>query len=517
MWTSPRPAVDLVPIRDLCEDYERVHGFRVRLWIRRADGWLQVAGGDEGLPRGPSPDAEHIFDPGGTSWAVEVEARPDVPHGSAGFLGRLLARNLAYQAESVSVAREIADRYEEITLLYTISEIFGSVITLEEASATILREVVETLGVRRATLWLHDPDRGTLHLVASVGGDGHSDPISVDDRDSLTASVFRNQRPMILEAGEEVRRAGTSPADRDPVLSVPVNYTPPRERPRSIGVINLVGRTIGESFSAGDQKLITAIATQIGAAVENNRLVADSLRQERLDREMELAHDLQLKLLPSVKQFRDRGEVAARCVPADSVGGDFYHLFRLSGGRLGVMIGDVSSHGFAAALIMALTMSAVAIHASEGDPPSEVLRRLHRALIDELESTEMYLSLFYGVIDPESRRITFANAGHSHAFRVTGKGEAQRLATTNPPFGIIDLDDYGEQTLPWTPGEDTLVLFTDGLADAISQANGERRLLECVAQGRSRSLEELLGDLFDIQPESEGVPPDDRSAVLVRV
>src|SRR5690606_40455129 len=158
------------------------------------------------------------------------------------------------------------------------------------------------------------------------------------------------------------------------------------------GVINLIGRGEDHHFTAGDQKLMMAIASQVGAAVENSRLVAASLREERMVRELELAHDLQLKLLPPLDQFDGYAEVAARCVPAESVGGDFYHLFRLPGGRLGVMIGDVSSHGFGAALIMALTMSAVAIHASEGDPPAEVLRRVHRTLIDELETTERYLT-----------------------------------------------------------------------------------------------------------------------------
>jgi phosphoserine phosphatase RsbU/P len=118
--------------------------------------------------------------------------------------------------------------------------------------------------------------------------------------------------------------------------------------------------------------------------------------------------------------------VAARCLPADSVGGDFYHLFRLPNDRVGIMIGDVSSHGFSAALIMALTMSAVAIYAQESGPPAEVLRHVHRALIKELESTEMYLTLFYGVLDPNARSLVYANAGHPHAFHVGADG-------TTPP------------------------------------------------------------------------------------
>src|SRR5512142_928222 len=105
--------------------------------------------------------------------------------------------------------------------------------------------------------------------------------------------------------------------------------------------------------------------------------MAASVRQERLLRELELANNLQLKLLPEASRFEGPAEVAARCAPADSVGGDFYYLFRFSGGRLGVMIGDVSSHGFAAALIMAMAISAAAIYAQEAEAPAEVLRQVH--------------------------------------------------------------------------------------------------------------------------------------------
>jgi sigma-B regulation protein RsbU (phosphoserine phosphatase) len=253
--------------------------------------------------------------------------------------------------------------------------------------------------------------------------------------------------------------------------------------------------------------------------VENNRLIEDSLRQERIVREMELAHDLQLKLLPPLEQFANYAEVAARCVPAESVGGDFYHLFRLPGNRLGVLIGDVSSHGFGAALIMALTMSAVAIHASEGDAPAEVLRRTHLALIDELETTEMYLTLFYGVIDPAEDTITYANAGHSHAWRVPAEGPPQRLGVTDPPFGIIDRSQYGEATAPWDGGRDLLFLFTDGLSDALErgEVEGEKILVDETARLRDRPAEEIIGRLFArVGEEGASVPPDDRTVVLVR-
>ena len=507
-------------LSEMLDEFRLAHGRDVRLWRRTPEGWHLYAATSPALAAGPGVAA--IVVPGAAAGDLRLEVSGDggeASRGAARFLASMVGRVLRHDAEARFFGRELAERYEEITLLYSISEILGAVLSLEEAAGTILSEVVEILGVSRAALWIHNAEQGQLELIAAVGGQGQTAPIPVADSSSVTAAVFRDRRPVILEAGDEFPRSkGMPDISRGSFLSVPVSYTPPEGETRTIGVINLIGRGTGESFSAGDQKLISAIASQIGAAVENSRLVTESLRRERWARELELAHDLQLKLLPPLAPFEGYAEVAARCAPADSVGGDFYHLFRLPGGKIGVMIGDVSSHGFGAALIMALTISAVGIHASEGDSPAEVLRRTHQALIDELETTEMYLTLFYGVIDPAEGRITFVNAGHSHAFRITGAGEAVRLEATDPPFGIVDRDTYREETAPWVGGEDLLLLFTDGLPDALGlgEVEGERALLDAVGVPDA-PLADILERLFALRGGASEAPADDRTAVLVRI
>lgn len=500
-------------------DAQRALGLSIRLWAAEGSGWTVAWPAGQADTDAPGPHAVEVAG-GPARLRVEVEGG-GAAAGQAAFISAALERLLCLDQEAARLGQEIAERYEEITLLYSISEILGSVISLGEAAGTILEEVAGVLGVRRASLWVHDEEARQLRLVAAVGGDGQPGPIDEDDAASVTAAVYRSRRSVILDPEEVFPR----PADDEPptaargsFLSVPVSYTPPEGESRTIGVINLIGRTSGDGFSAGDQKLITAIASQIGAAIENSRLVSESLRRERLVREMELAHDLQLKLLPSTSPFDDEADVAARCIPADSVGGDFYQLFRLPEGRIGVMIGDVSSHGFGAALIMALTMSAAAIHASEGHSPAEVLRRAHRTLIDELENTEMYLTLFYGVIDPAAGLLTYSNAGHAHAFRVADDGGVHRLGTTNPPFGLVDLDAYLENTLDWSVGSDLLCLFTDGLPDSLGmgEVRGEKAVLEEVARGRHLAAAELLDRIFAAAGDAESAA-DDRTAVVLRV
>ncbi len=514
----PSGAVLPTTVRELLEGYARAHGVSVRVWSDGTNDPVLV------FPPGDAPMAG----PGANAAPVEREGlRVDIVGESPGkksaahFLASAVAQLLQHDNEVSFFSREIAERYEEITLLYSISEILGAVISLEKAAETILEEVVGTLSASRATLWVYEPEHEQLRLTASVGGSGHAEPVVVSDPCSVTAFVFREQHPVLLAPDESFPRPGCEPltTQASSLLSVPVSYTPPQGEARPVGVINLVGRGRQEPFSASDRKLLSAIASQIGAAVENNRLIAASLQQERIRSEMELAHDLQLKLLPPVESFAGHADVAARCAPASSVGGDFYHLFRLGRGRIGVMIGDVSGHGFSAALIMALTMSAVAIHASEGDPPAEVLRRVHRALIGELESTGMYMTLFYGVIDAQAGTLVYANAGHAHAFRVPATGEPERLGATNPPFGIVDEDGYAETSVSWQAGQDLLFLFTDGLSDGLGEGEiaGNRHLLEEITDHRDLPTPELLERLFQIGDVAGAPQPDDRTAVLVRI
>ncbi|HEX9108289.1 MAG TPA: GAF domain-containing protein, partial [Longimicrobiales bacterium] len=322
---------------------------QLHAWVRRGDGWLRVLpapAGEDGEPTSPI-DTIQLAD--GGSLAVEVGG--EVPAGALDFFQAALHQAQASEDEARSAAREISEKYEEINLLYSISEILGSVLRLGDSADRILNEVVDVLGARRATLWVHDPESDTLVSTATVGEESMLPPIPVSDGDSLTARVFRERQPHNLEQGTVLPRdthIEPRPRGAEAFLSVPINYTPPDGDTRTVGVITLVGRRSNVRFSAGDARLLSAIASQVGAALENQRLVQESLSQERLMRELELAHDLQLKLLPDTSTFDGVADAAARCVPAESVGGDFYHLFRLTGDRLGVMIGDVSSHGFSA-------------------------------------------------------------------------------------------------------------------------------------------------------------------------
>ncbi|HEU4632146.1 MAG TPA: GAF domain-containing SpoIIE family protein phosphatase [Gemmatimonadaceae bacterium] len=435
------------------------------------------------------------------------------------FVHLLVGTQLQAAVEVEQAAMELAERYEEINLLYTTSEILGRTVSLGEAAQIILTDISETVGARRAAILVHDRVTDTLQAVAALGvPPDEVPPIAADDPHSVSARVFRTQHPMLVEP-DELPCEAERPYREGVMMSVPILWAAP-DGGQPLGVVNLSGRRAGQLFTAGDQKLVAAIATQIGTAIQNARLVRTSLSQQRLVQEMQLAHDLQMKLLPDTAVVRPDAEVSARVVPAESVGGDFYHLFPLGPSRTGAMIGDVSSHGYRAALIMALAMSASAIHAQATDDPGEMLRALHASLQEELQSTEMFISAFYAVVDRERRELRYANTGHPHAFVIGTDGTVTRLPALDPPLGMVD-DAPQAAVRPWRKGEDLLVLFTDGISDARDRRGrrlGEAPVLETVVALRDRATDEIVDRVFDVLALHTGDTPrrDDLTLVVLR-
>jgi phosphoserine phosphatase RsbU/P len=511
-------------------------GGSVRLWRFDGRGLRIAGGGDPGwsppIPRSPGL----VPTTGGSAWLTPVEEvegfwlsvqceTQEAMRAGADLVLPVVEALLDAERQRAYIAEELTSRYEEIDLLYAISEILGQTVRLEEATQTIVREVAAVVGARRASIMVFDEAGGVLRTVAARGfGTDGLQPVSVDDDCSIAARVYRERRIIAHDPAHPEGDTAECGDDRgykgDAFLSVPICYGAATAPLRCVGVINLTDRIGGDRFTLGDRKLVAAVANQIGAAVENARLVERDARQQRLRRELELAHDLQLKLLPRPAVLQGDAEVAARCYPADSVGGDFYTFSRLGRGRVGVMLGDVASHGFSAALVMALVMSAAGIHAAASVTPDETLSALLDSLSTELAETEMYFSVFYGVLDPLAGRLAYANAGHPYAFRVPRFGDPERLESTAPPLGLATAGSIQRKQVPWSVGHDLLALWTDGLVDARNDAGepfGEPRLLGIICQNRNEPAETIVQAVLDEAEAFGAHPTDDRTVLILRI
>ncbi len=437
------------------------------------------------------------------------------------LLGRLVPFVRRLSRERDGAASELVERYEEINLLYAIGELLGGTTSVEGVADTLLRELAVTVGASRAVFLLTNRTDGTLRPIASLGVQASDyGPVSLDDSAHIAMRAFRTAGAC-TEDGPSVKLSDpVLAADGRPLLAVAITRPSsgigvtgayPAVQPRRplpsgfdqggatpLGVLILGGRPGGAPFSAGDRKLARAVGTQVGTAMHNAALVRAAVERQQLVREMRLAHDLQLKLLAKPTVVEPEARAAARVVPAESVGGDFFLLARLDRDRTGVLIGDVSGHGYRSALVMALALSAAAIHVQAAFDPSIALEAVQRSLADELSSTEMSLSLCYAVIDTKANELRFANAGHPHAFRLGADGECVRLHAVAPPIGFSDAP-IDECVMSWRDG-DRLVLFTDGITDARDSADrrlGEATVLATLASMTHReSPEQILNAVF---------------------
>lgn len=412
------------------------------------------------------------------------------------LLGRLLPLVRRITRERDGATRELAERYEEINLLYAIGELLGGTTSVESVADTLLAELAATLGATRAVFLQTNRAQGTLAPIASLGlADDAYEPVSLEQATHIAVRAYH--------AGSACTEDGNAASLADPILAaraaplmavaitrpssgVGITGTFPVPTRRGaegiavpLGVLVLAGRPGGAPFSGGDRKLAVAIGTQVGVAMHNASLVRAAVERQQLAREMRLAHELQLKLLPSPQVVQPEARAAARVVPAESVGGDFYLLARLDQDRTGVLIGDVSGHGYQSALVMALALSAAAIHVQAAFDPSIAIEAVQRSLREELMSTEMSISMCYAVIDSRANELRFANAGHPHAFKLSSDGHATRLGAVAPPIGFSDAP-IEECVMSWR-ADDRLVFLTDGVIDARDLAGrriGEAEVLQ---------------------------------------
>ena len=194
------------------------------------------------------------------------------------------------------------------------------------------------------------------------------------------------------------------------------------------------------------------------------RFRAEEARErERIEQELQVARRIQQELLPETTPELDGWQIAAYYRPAREVGGDFYDFLELSDDRLGLVVGDATGHGMPAALVMAAARSMLRAVAQPLDSPGEVLARVNHALYPDIPS-DMFVTCFYAILEAESGRLLYANAGHDLPYLRQG-GIAEELRARGTPLGLMPGMDYEEKEIVLDAGESVL-FYSDGLVEA---------------------------------------------------
>lgn len=246
---------------------------------------------------------------------------------------------------------------------------------------------------------------------------------------------------------------------------------------------------------------------------------AQIIEKERLERELQLAHDLQQSMLPRALPVAAGYDFGAIMTPAQAVGGDFYDFIELGSGRIGIVVADVSDKGMSAALFMALTRSLIRAEASRGVPPAEVLRRVNHHLLD-MNETGMFVTVLYGILHTTSGEFLYARAGHELPLVYDRAGAAVAVPVgRGQPLALLPDPALDEQRIV-IPQGGRLVLNSDGVTDAIDRRQepfGVERLQDLMASLPGTAAPSQCRIVFDAVKVYEDSTPqfDDFTLVIV--
>ncbi|HEV2387179.1 MAG TPA: SpoIIE family protein phosphatase [Candidatus Acidoferrales bacterium] len=406
---------------------------------------------------------------------------------------------------SSSSSREL---YHLGVLLEAAGAIYGHLL-LEDMLAAVVDAAIRVTGADRGVLLLEGTGNELQPSVARESGQRTLPLNEVRVSTSVLRQVAETRRELVVaDIGEEhplreqasivieaLRTLIAIPLERQPTIRS-VDSTVVATRAGLLGVLYLDSRRPLAAFSELDRQVLRSLAAEAATVVENARLFADARERERLQRELEIASEIQMQLLPKTLPRESHLVTAGRTLACRSVGGDCYDVVELPEGMLGFVVADVAGKGMPAALLASMLMGSFCATASNGVALSELAHRVNKRVCDRTDE-QSYATLFYGVVSPGGLTEYF-NAGHVPPLVRRHTGELIALDSDSFPIGMFDFAEYASRTVQLEPG-DFLVMYSDGVTEAVnpeSEMFGDARLREAVKKFKGSTAEELLDAVF---------------------
>jgi serine phosphatase RsbU (regulator of sigma subunit) len=413
-------------------------------------------------------------------------------------------------------------------VLLDVARALGTGLSLEDILTVVVDAAIQLTRTERGVLLLTNPSGELQTVVARNAQKATLRPEDLQVSRSVVKRVATSRRELIVsDTGDDVpvnpqesmarlalRTVVAIPIDKLPVIEA-VDVTITSRQGELLGVLYLDSRAPTSAFSALDREVLRTLAREAATVVENARLFAASREKVRLDHEIQIASEIQQRLLPKSLPDLPDVAVAGSTLACYSVGGDCFDVIELGGGRRGFFVGDVAGKGISAALLATLLQGVFFTTAAMDIPICDIFSRVNKYLCERTQDSR-YATVFYGVLDRDGN-FEYVNAGHVPPLIRRQSGELEPLASANFPVGLFAEAEYESARVKVAHGE-FLVIYTDGVSEAANvrrEEFGEERLRQILAEPAARTVDELASAIRDgVKAFTQGAPQSDDITVL---
>lgn len=405
---------------------------------------------------------------------------------------------------------------EELAILNEIATAISSTLSLDRIVELIVRKCVKHLNVEQGAVLLldeEDPDSPFRTMVRKADTSSQYLPFRLDTQ--LTGWMLKNRKPLVindLKNDQHISTTADSQVPFDSLLAVPLIL-----KSRMLGLLSVFNKKDEHGFSENDQRLLSIIATQSAQVIENARLYEEEQALFRMQEEMRLASQIQIKLLPKEAPVIPGYDIAGKSIPAKDVGGDYFDFIPINHDRLAICMGDISGKGMPAALLMSNLQATLRAQTLHNLNPSECIRRSNRLLF-QITDPEKYATLFYSILDKENNCLCYTNAGHDNPLLLRSDGQIKRFKEGGIVVGFLENFEYIEEKETLLPG-DLLLIYTDGITEALTAAEeeyGEERLTQLVREIREEPAAKIIDRIIaEIEAFRRDAPQTDDMTLIV--
>jgi len=381
---------------------------------------------------------------------------------------------------------------EEVTSLMDLSKLITQVFDFKELADTVTSVTTKVCNSDSAWLVTKKEDGYELSSVSNIGfveADKVTTTLLEQHSYNLDEVITINESPIKITIKNDVRTFNFKA----------VAVAPLKVHNKNSGFL-FVARKRDFSFDDDDIKAISAFADYAAVALENAKLIAESIEKERLEKELDLAREVQYKILPASVPVYKNFEISALFVPAFEVGGDYYDFFQISENKLGFVIADVSGKGIQAAFIMAEIKGVFESLSRIIKSPGELLTKVNEILIRSLDK-KTFVTAVYGVIDTETGKVNLSRAGHN-SIMLCSDGKVEHLTPPGLGLGL----DHGEKFSRiikemeiQLDNNDILTLYTDGIPESQNSSLeefGYKRLEKILIENCYKEVNDISNEIM---------------------